>query len=1355
MLHKYFMVSVVLLSGIAFSIIGFLKMQQLEDQELYIEVQQTAQERIFTVQKTIRDALTILDAVATFYTSSQKVEREEFQLFTTHILSLHPYIQALEWVPKVSHAQRLEYEQAAQVIYPSFQFTEHSSEGKLIPARVREEYFPIYYEEPHLNTQQSLGFDLGSNPSSQSVLAQARRMGTIQTTGRLKLFKSDVDSFNFLAFYPIYRSGVPLMTEAQRVESLKGFVVATFGMDRLIEKGLKYFRHKPFHLLIQSHTASSRPEVLYESSSLLQPSSFKLQKTFDIAGRTWTITYTDLEMRSSSWVSFTLLLLGLVLTGLSVLYLISSLQYTSHLQSEIIQRRWAESSLREKEKLLRSVIDRIPQYIFWKDTQGVFLGCNQHFAQMIGLKEPEEIVGKKEEDILFPEAFPKFHTLKFLSYHIVEKYVRSDQQIGWMEIHISPLHDRHQEVVGVLGMVEDLTERQHTEMLLKGYQEKLAYDMAASLRTQEQFLRLIINSIPEYIFWKNVEGVYLGCNKNFAHLTHRSCEEIVGKTDMDLWPHLAPYFREQENLVLKTNVKKHSTEKIFLEQIYYLETDRIPLYDATHQTIGILVSSQDITEHQSVQEEFQQTNESFLSVLEGLESIAVYVVEVPTHQILFSNQYAQKIFNPQLLEKDECWKSLDKSVHLNKSKHFGPADEKATEIYLWEFYNDLNKKWFYVQDRMIVWNKGKSAKLTIAIDITARKKMEEALRQSEERFDLAIRGSHDGLWDWNLETNKVYYSQRWKEMLGYAEHEVGDDVEEWKKLLHPEDVQSTLEKTKNYLEGTLQNYEQICRMHHKEGHYLWILSRGFAIHNDKGHPIRMVGTHVDITFQKQTEEDLRQAKEAAEVANRAKSAFLANMSHELRTPLNGILGYVQILNREGSLTDKQREGLRIIEKSGDHLLMLINDVLDLSKIEAGRIELEAYDFHFGEFLQDIRDLFKMRAQQKGIAFVYEPLSSLPIGIRGDEKRLRQILMNLLSNAVKFTERGRVTLKVELKCLPPEQSLGEKRLYQLCFLIEDTGTGIAVADVEKIFLPFQQIGDKKYRSEGTGLGLSIAKKLVEMMGGKLHVKSHPGKGSTFWFEVKFLEVSELVKSKTTEIQPVVVGFEGKSRKILVVDDRWENRSVLLNLLAPLGFSVVEASNGQECLSKLYETHPDLIVIDLVMPVMDGFEATRQIRKIPEFSQLPIIAASASVFDLDQQESLEAGCDAFIEKPIRSNELLALLQTYLEITWIYERHLFVPTEGGERSSLSEEDEKRLVGPSQEQATVLFDLAMMGDIHGIIKYSQELEQQEESLAPFARKIRQLAKNFEEQKICDLIERYVQNFGSEQVRQDDHDSI
>ena len=386
----------------------------------------------------------------------------------------------------------------------------------------------------------------------------------------------------------------------------------------------------------------------------------------------------------------------------------------------------------------------------------------------------------------------------------------------------------------------------------------------------------------------------------------------------------------------------------------------------------------------------------------------------------------------------------------------------------------------------------------------------------------------------------------------------------------------------------------------------------------------------------QTVEHLAQMRDQAAEASRAKSAFLANMSHELRTPLNGILGYAQILQWEPNLSRKQQGGLATIEKSGQHLLALIDDILDLSKIEAGRLELHPAPLALAPFLQGIVDIVRVRAEQKGLAFVFDA-GELPTHVLADEKQLRQVLLNLCGNATKFTDSGQVSLRVE--SVP-----GGDGAVRLRFEVKDSGVGMTSDDLAKLFQPFHQVGDVQRRRGGTGLGLAISRQLVRLMGGDIEVQSTPGQGSRFWFE---LGLPRVQASEPAAPERVATGYDGVRKKVLVVDDVAENRMLLVDMLRPLGFLTFEAANGKEGLERAQELMPDLIVMDNVMPVMSGLESTRRLRELPAFKQVPVIAISASASQDDRANAVAAGATDFVTKPFRATQLLGLLERHLKI------------------------------------------------------------------------------------------------------------
>ncbi len=494
--------------------------------------------------------------------------------------------------------------------------------------------------------------------------------------------------------------------------------------------------------------------------------------------------------------------------------------------------------------------------------------------------------------------------------------------------------------------------------------------------------------------------------------------------------------------------------------------------------------------------------------------------------------------------------------------------------------------------------------------------------------------------------------------------------------------------------------------------------------------LRLLSTQMAISIQNANLfADNEQARHASEAANRAKSTFLASMSHELRTPLNGILGYTQMLTHDKNLQTTHQKNAQAIEKNGYYLLTLLNDILELSKLEAEQLELYASDFCLPKFMDELAALFTIRAHEKKLSFTHQNLSVLPTMVNGDEKRLRQVVTNLLSNAIKFTEHGGIIFRTHYA----EGTLNLE--------VQDTGIGMSEIVQQKIFEPFTQAGKTRLYSQGIGLGLSIVQHVVNLMQGNINVQSDVGKGSTFQVSVKLVQVmSDFLP--TQEKDKVIIGYEGQPKTILVIDDEKGTRDILRNLLLPLDFNVIEAIDGREGVIKAREYEPNLILTDLVMPVMDGFETIRQVRQQTLLDSIPIVAMSASEFSeygakLESESifyNIPTHKLCFLSKPVNTAHLLSCLEEQLGLVWTYEQPLVI--EEIITQELVSQDWEKLPA---DMAANLWDLAMQGDINGILEAIEVFEQQETTAAPFCQKIHKLANELRMDDIVNLVKPYM----------------
>ncbi len=992
----------------------------------------------------------------------------------------------------------------------------------------------------------------------------------------------------------------------------------------------------------------------------------------------------------------------------------------------ISEQKRIEQQLRDSELRFSLALRATNEGIWDWDIVNHHLYFSPRWKTMLGYSEEETIPPTIEsflnflhpDDYWIKEKVKDYLEGKIDTYHFIIRLRHKAGYYAWIATRGTLERDADGKPLRMVGTHQDLTEQKQAEI---------------ELRRQKTILDKLIKNSPFAIFAKDVKDNFkwIIWNPKAEELFGLPAVVGLGKTDYDFFPkEEADFFRKMDTeIFIKRQTIDIPKEPVTTARgFFWAHTIKIPIFDENNEPEILFGILEDITERIEHENKLSASEQRYRSIYESMRDGFV-IIDLDSKILQCNTAYSQilgyqqpsdlighncRIFTP------ERWYLYENEVIIPQVLTRGYSD-----IYEKEYINCNNQ--ILPIEMQVYAMKNADEQITgmwgFVRDISERKKVERELRQ----FATVIEQAPDMIGIADVNTQKILYlNPAGRKILNIPLHEnieymyIADFFNAQELIKIQEEVIPNIIKYGIYrTETNLQNFT------HKQ--LIPVDGSCFSITDTKGNVVSISMISRDISEKRRAEAELIAAKEAAESANRAKSVFLANMSHELRTPLNGILGYAQILWRDKTLNEVQREGINVIQRSGEYLLTLINDVLDLAKIEAERTELYFTDFDFSEFLQNITSLFQLRAEQKGISFIFEPTSALPQGIHCDEKRLRQILLNLLSNAVKFTQQGGVVFSVSYD--------GNKTRFK----ITDTGIGIAEEDIQHIFKPFKQVGDQRYQAEGTGLGLTITKHLINMLGGELTVESQLNHGSCFQFSLVLPEVNVLIRY-SDENQRVIVGYHGKRQRLLVVDDRRENRLVLYHLLTPLGFELVEAENGKTGYETACSYHPDLILTDLVMPTLDGFTFVRQLRQLPEFKNTPIVAVSASVFDFHQQQSREVGCDDFIAKPIRADLLLKTLQRLLNLEWVYDETIaFIPKESTKQNVEEIDDLVRNYILMEEDASSLNEFALMGDLGGVLDKCKQLKQYNSNLTPLLNKIEQLAKNFQLEEISNLVAPYL----------------
>ena len=898
------------------------------------------------------------------------------------------------------------------------------------------------------------------------------------------------------------------------------------------------------------------------------------------------------------------------------------------------EKAQAEEKLRESEDRYRLLIESSADDIYILDRTGRFLVSNEHMVHEHGGKP---LVGRRVDDLNTPEItvlFQRQMTQVFETGQTVT-FEHSITHIMGKRLHLTTLYPlRHQnEIWAVGGICHDVTE---------------AMQAKESLEQEKRLLRTVIDNLPDAIYAKDLAGRNILTNRTDVENIGMPENEVLGKTNAEIFPpEIAPQLDADDQAVLRNDQPVLNREEQLTNRHgkkTWMLTSKLPLKDATGQTVGLVGIGHDISEWKRAEEELAASEKRFRSIFENA-AVGIFH-STPEGRFLRVNKTLAKMLGyPSPEELVAQITNISSQVYVDTMKRHKLVTAALNHedwIYAENRYRrkDGSILTANLTTRKVLNSDGTLAYLEGFVeDISQRKQAEDALRESEAKFRTAFMTSMDGFYIATLEDGVIIeVNHGFETILGYSREQVIGKTSRELNLYFDYAIRARI-VSELQANGHIQDLELQERK--SNGQIITCSLSASLIHiNEKPYILSAIR---DITDRKQAEQD-RIARQVAEEASRAKSAFLSNMSHEIRTPMNAIMGFSQLLLRDPALTPPQQKHLNAIIKSGEHLLALINDILEISRIEAGHATHNPTTFDLQALLHDLETMFRIRTEAKHLDLRVEASDAVPRFILTDEGKLRQILINLLDNAVKFTDTGCILLRAQLD----ENEAVHPRLV---VEVEDTGRGIARAEMGKLFHAFEQT-TTGVQHGGTGLGLAISREFARLLGGDITVTSTVNKGTCFRLEMN-IQAGESRILLPSASQERVLGLQpGQGHyRVLVVDENLENRMLLRELLANAGFEVGEAENGAEAIACFQKWSPQLILMEMRLPGKDGYAAVQQIKATEQGRQTPIIMVTASIFAESRQAALACGANAYICKPFKEQELFGTIARCLGVKYVY--------------------------------------------------------------------------------------------------------